>query len=45
MHDITRYGLKMCREKVRREARPREEGEKGAAPRGWEKLGVCLIFT
>ena len=42
---ITRYRLKACREKVRWEAGPREEGGKGATSIEWEKLGFSLIFT
>ena len=31
VHDIARNELKACREKVRQEAGPREEGGRGAA--------------
>ena len=44
MHGITRYWLKACREKVRREAAPREEGGRGAALIELEKSSF-LIFT
>ena len=43
MHDIIIYELKACREKVRQEAEPREEGEKGEALIEWEKLKLFLI--
>ena len=45
MHDTPRYGLKEFREKVRQEARPREERRRGIALIEWERLGFCLIFT
>ena len=39
MHNITEKGLKVCGEKVRREAGPREEGGRGAALWEWEIQG------
>ena len=41
MHNVARYGLKSCIEKVRGETRLREEGERGAALKEWEKTGYC----
>ena len=42
MHNVIRYGLKACREKVRQKARPKEEGGRGAAVIEWEKSGFFL---
>ena len=36
--------MKLCREKVRQAAGPREEGGRGATLREWEKLVFNLIF-
>ena len=45
MYNVTQYRLKVCREKVRQEVEPREEGGRGAALREWEKLGYsCYLY-